>query len=218
MLQTPAADFRAIDGARPVLISNRGTTLHEDPQVLRGLAEIFARDEAVALHGVLQAGFLEMLLSICRRAPFVPQRIGLPGMRRVEAAPAIAGKALRTALFRPAFLRWLDCVTGCGSLASAQGEVSEIGPQGDERLSWHDDRHQPFRRLGITINLSESEFAGGHFEMRRDRAPQIVFRHTHAGLGDALIFRIRDGLEHRVLPVTAGGPRRVFAGSFAAVS
>ncbi len=44
----------------------------------------------------------------------------------------------------------------------------------------------------------------------------MLIQHIHCDLGTALFFRLAAELEHRVLPVTAGGQRRVFAGWFLA--
>jgi hypothetical protein len=83
------------------------------------------------------------------------------------------------------------------------------------RFNWHDDLPEnPTRRIGITINLSENPYEGGLFELRKKKTQQILTRHRHEKPGSALIFDVSDALEHRVWPVTSGGPRRIFAGWF----
>jgi hypothetical protein len=42
----------------------------------------------------------------------------------------------------------------------------------------------------------------------------MLRRFKHDQPGTALVFEVRPQLEHRVLPLTAGGPRRVFTGWF----
>lgn len=43
---------------------------------------------------------------------------------------------------------------------------------------------------------------------------QPLLAHHHNKPGTVLIFAVRPDLEHRVTPLTSGGPRRVFAGWF----
>lgn len=60
---------------------------------------------------------------------------------------------------------------------------------GVDVLDWHDDRGDPARRPAITINLPDSDYDGGLFELR-----EVASR--------------------RLLPVTRCGPRRVYTGWF----
>ena len=64
------------------------------------------------------------------------------------------------------------------------------------------------------IDLADRRYQGGRFELRRkgESDPLLVFE--HAAPGSLLIFAVRDDLEHRVTPVTGGGPRRVYSGWF----
>jgi hypothetical protein len=52
--------------------------------------------------------------------------------------------------------------------------------------------------------------------MRRKGESGICWRHHHASPGEALVFEVSPALEHRVTPLTAGGPRTIFAGWFLA--
>ena len=65
--------------------------------------------------------------------------------------------------------------------------------------------------MALVINLGEQPFAGGEFEMRR-KSGELLLQHQHTAPGSLLIFRVSGKLEHRVVPLTAGGPRRVFTG------
>jgi hypothetical protein len=47
-----------------------------------------------------------------------------------------------------------------------------------------------------------------------ERSPLITFRHDTPGT--ALIFEVSKRCEHRLHPLTSGGPRRVFTGWFLA--
>jgi hypothetical protein len=87
-------------------------------------------------------------------------------------------------------------------------------PGEDESLTWRDDQDSLGRSLGVTINLGDIPYDGGDFEMRRKGEADLCCRHHHAAPGEALVFDVSAGLEHRVTPLSAGGPRTIFAGWF----
>jgi len=178
------------------------------------VAAALAERPAIALTGLLAPEFRRMLDPALRR-PFVEQRVeGAPGMRQVEPGIQPASRALELALRRAPLLRWLERVAGCGPLIRVEGEVAEHRSGGEDYLSWHQDMHKPGRRLALVIDLSDARYEGGIFELRDRQSKQLLIRHHHDQPGSALLFRIAGNLEHRVLPITSGGPRRVFACGF----
>lgn len=178
------------------------------------VAAALAARPAVLLSGLLDPAFRRMIDPLLRR-PFVAQTVdGAPGMRQIEPGIQPASRALELAVRRAPLLRWLERVAGCGPLERVEGEVAAHRPGGEDYLSWHQDTHKPGRRLALVIDLSDAAYEGGMFELRDKATGQMLVRHHHREAGSALLFRIADTLEHRVLPVTAGGPRRVFACGF----
>jgi hypothetical protein len=127
-----------------------------------------------------------------------------------------AGSALRFALERPAFVRWLETVTGGETLRALAGVVAEIAVGTGQELGWHNDLHEGVldRRLAVTIHLSDEAYDGGVFEMRDEASGRVLVREGALPPGSVMLFRIDRRLRHRVTPVTGGGPRRVFAGWF----
>jgi hypothetical protein len=118
------------------------------------------------------------------------------------------------ALKRAALLSWLEAMAGCGSLGNVEGRVVRALANNHDQLVWHDDLDEPRRRLAITINLSEQLYEGGLFELRDKRTHAVLASHLHLEPGTALIFDVARDIEHRVLPVTSGGPRCVYTGWF----
>lgn len=195
----------------PVVVSAQNTDIIGDPSEI---AESFARHRAIALSGLLAPAFLQTLLRICGKAQFVRDTETDIAQRERET-PGIAGGALALALKRQNLFEWLDRVTGCGPLQGTFGRVMQIQPHDPPKLNWHDDLPEdPSRRLAITINLGEHAYEGGQFELRVKQTGEALARHRHTILGSALIFQVSDQLEHRVWPVTAGGPRRIYTGWF----
>lgn len=161
----------------------------------------------------IELGFLAILRNLCNRSSFVPDTVENLGDREVER-PRRAGGALTLALQRAGLLRWLEVATGCGALARVDGRVVQTRPNNRDQLDWHDDLNDPARRLAVTINLTETPYCGGAFELRDARTRELLTTHHHTDPGAMLVFDVARDLEHRVLPVTAGGPRRVYTGWF----
>lgn len=157
------------------------------------------------------------LVRLLGRSAFVSNTVSGMGHREIEA-PERVGTAIRLLLNRAPLFRWLEAVTGCDGIATADGRVVQTHARPGDELVWHDDmeadRDAAPRRLGITIALDSPAYTGGEFEMRRVRPHETLRRFRHDAPGTALIFEVAPDLEHRVLPLLAGGPRRVFTGWF----
>lgn len=198
-----------VDGA-PVIIGTSHTRVTDETGPA---ADSFARWRAIAFSNVLDPPLTETLLRVSDRSTFVADVVEGLGHREVEA-PARAGAAITLALKRPNLLRWIEAVTGCGPLGEVDGRLAQARPGGLDQLTWHDDMIDRGRRLAITINLTDRPYEGGEFELRAKGSDAVLLRHRHVRPGSALLFEVAPGLEHRVLPVLSGGPRRVYAGWF----
>jgi len=176
----------------------------------------YAASRALVCPGALEDDLLVSLLAACDRASFVADHVEGLGHREIER-PAVAGTAITLALRHPSLFRWLEDVTGCKPISRVEGRVVQTYKRDGHELRWHDDRGDGAgRRLGITIGLGGADYEGGLFEMRTvpEGNPLITFRHDTPGT--ALIFEVSKRCEHRLHPLTSGGPRRVFTGWFLA--
>lgn len=210
----PATPFHWVEGLTPSPL--QGMRLGTNETVLPDAAVArrqFERFRGVAFESSLSPAFLQQVLKLCDTGTFISD-VAQPGHREVEA-PQRAGRALNLVLSRPPILRWLEEVTGSGPLREIAGRVVQTVPRPGDELRWHDDRpgHDPVddRRLALVINLGSRPFTGGQFELR-PKGGELLLQHQHTVTGSMLVFRVREDLEHRVLPLTAGGPRRVFTG------
>lgn len=194
----------------PVQIGRIRTEVMASPVDYR---DEFARRGSLYLTNFLTPDMLGTVRRICRAATFVPKATALLGSMEVEW-PRRAGLAVSIALSQPTLLRWLEEATGCGPIERADGRIAQGRPGQPHQLDWHDDQVDPTRRLAITINLTEDDYEGGLFALRSRESGLILTSHRHDRLGAALIFEVSDRFEHRILPVTAGGPRRVYTGWF----
>ncbi|HSX57263.1 MAG TPA: 2OG-Fe(II) oxygenase [Sphingomonas sp.] len=167
---------------------------------------------AVSISPAWEDGLLERLLRICRDGAFAPETIARVGSRTFEQDD-LAGRLIRFLLERRPFLDWAQGIAGCERLQHATGLVGEMAPASGQGLDWHDDQNDGgFRRLAVTVHLSDAPYEGGVFEIREKNSTRTLFRQASPPPGTMTLFRIGPDLHHRVTPVTKGGPRRVFGG------
>lgn len=192
----------------PFAIKAGSTCIAHDPA---GYRDAFASDQALCFDGVIDPAFLEMLVSRAAAAAFMDDNVDRIGLRAIEARQRV-GPVLSMALGRHNFLEWLMVATGVGPLRAVAGRLAQTRANGCDELDWHDDLDDLRRRLGMVINLSDTDFDGGTFEMRRKGETESFLRFQHSAPGSMLVFAVHPQNEHRVTPLTSGGPRRVFAG------
>jgi len=186
------------------------TALLASPEAV---AAEFSKHRAIACAHAIEPDLLASLLRLCREGHFEPNEVADLGRREVEN-PQRAGRTLTHVLKRADLIGWIERATGCGPLETVEGRVVRARANNHDQLLWHDDLDEPRRRLAITINLSEHGYEGGQFELREKRTEKLLATHRHIAPGTALIFDVAYDIEHRVLPVTAGGPRCVYTGWF----
>lgn len=175
-------------------------------------AQHYQQAHLVSLPGLLDAAFLDLLDRAAQSSTFVRETVSGLGEREIEE-PLRMTSALLLGLRSARLVEWVRAVTGNPAITTARGNVVRSWPGGADRLDWHDDSDMAGRIAAITILLGDTDFVGGEFELRRKGSVEASsFR--HARRGDGLLVKVHPGLEHRVLPLSAGGPRCVFAGWF----
>jgi hypothetical protein len=195
----------------PFLIGAQGVTILSDPAPWR---QRFARMPTIAIPAALEPEFCARMVERAAHATYATyDEIEQVGTRLIET-PQLIGRAISLLLHSPDLLRWLEAATGIEPLKAAAGRFAEFRANNSDALYWHDDLHDTTRRLAIIINLSERPFVGGQFQLRRKGESELLLRHDHPQAGSVLIVAVRPELEHRVTPVSQGGPRRIYAGWF----
>lgn len=185
------------------------------PDEMKRLSEVFARQHAVKLAGFLEPALLESVSRIVTRATFterVHRHLDPPTIDLGLDDPPAHGRLL--VLFNDAGLfRFVEALTGCGSIGVFQGTVYRMVPGMHHLDSWHDDAGES-RLVALTLNLSPDGFAGGALQIRTTNPPAIVCDIANTGFGDAVVFRIGPGFEHRLTPVEPGPAKVAWTGWF----
>lgn len=104
-------------------------------------------------------------------------------------------------------------LTGCSGIGRFGGRTYRMLPEAGHSGTWHTDL-VPGRAVAISINLSEQPFQDGAVEMRDSATKERISMSPPLECGDALLLRLRPGLEHRVRAVQGANPKTAFAGFF----
>ena len=179
----------------------------EKPLWIKGAA-LFENQLALVISNIIDPSCMTKLHNLLAPCEF-------DGYEVKRGQKDLAGQMITFLLSRPLLYRRLELMTGCGTLDSVFGRITCLTAGSDLKLRWHDDlKINPRHRLAITINLSTDNYTGGIFKLRKKNSNELSFSYQHNVKGDALIFKVDHALEHRVTPLTAGGPRIVWAGWF----
>lgn len=203
--------------AEPRIVIRLGRLGADIAQPVAAFRATFAKTKSLYMPDFLAPDLLEVIRAKCNAATFKP--IPTEGLGAMEVEwPRRAGLALSLALSRPALMHWLSEATQCGPLARADGRIAQGRAGQHHHLDWHDDQIDPARRLAITINLTETDYEGGLFELRELASGKVLTMHRHIEIGGMLVFQVSPDLQHRIMPISGGGPRRVYTGWFYAPS
>lgn len=192
----------------PFTISANATSIHADPALYRSM---FEQQSSLLFDRTFDPELLTKLLIRAAAAPYIADYVDHIGQREIEA-PQRVGASMSLLLGRFALLDWLEVATGLKPLRATMGRLAQTRANGSDALSWHSDMESDHRKLGLVVNLSDQPFTGGAFEMRRKGASSPFHSVTYDQPGSIMVFAVNDEIEHRVTLVTAGGPRRVYAG------
>lgn len=101
-------------------------------------------------------------------------------------------------------------ITNCDPIGCYEARVYAMDPSPQHRDVWHSDVDGN-RLITMSVNLGEP-YEGGVLRIREGE--RIVDEIANTGPGDAILFRIRPGLEHMLTPVTGTRRKMALAGWF----
>jgi hypothetical protein len=197
-----------------IQIKRDGKVIVNDLEALR--AE-FAQKHCVLLPQILAPDLLEFLGRQLAQASFVTklEREADEEFGKVlfipESEPALF--VLHLLLNNLSLFEALEHITECGAIGNFTGRIHQSAPGGDHKIDWHGD-NADHRLLGLTLNLGDEDYTGGLFQLRNKQTQQVVCELPRKPPGDAFVFRISPGLQHRLTMLRSGGRRTVGVGWF----
>ena len=113
----------------------------------------------------------------------------------------------------PALFELLQKIIGCGRIGRFYGRVYRMVPGAGHYDSWHDDAFDN-RMITISINLSREIYRGGVLQIRERKSKRFLYEVANTGFGDAIVFRVDHGLQHRVTDVEGEVEKVALSGWF----
>lgn len=197
-----------------IQMGRKGVVSAGDSASRLALQREFADKRCVSLPGLLEPALVRDVLCRIRTTEWVPQAYGEFATELcMHDNPVLA--LLLLLVNDEALFGLLQQLAGCAAIRGFMGRVYRMMPGAAHQASWHTDvGHE--RLLGMSVDLSETPYAGGIFELRERASRRILSRTTSRRVGDATLFRIGTDVEHQVTALEGAGPRTVFAGWFSA--
>ena len=184
----------------------------ETPESLAEMRRCFDRSHALRLPGLFHAELLDFVQRSIRTARFADRADeGLTLERCMDPNPMLGMLYLIANDGR--LFDVIRRMTGCGPIGSFIGRVYLRLAAAGHYDRWHSDING-VRLIGMSVNLTDGEFEGGRFELRQTGSDTLEWAVANTGPGDAILFRIAEGLQHRVTAVEGHVARVAFAGWF----
>jgi len=183
----------------------------ESKEDLAAMRRSFDRHHAIRLPLLFDPDLLSFTQQHIREARFTDREDGIAREACMEDNAILALLYLVTNDER--FFHAVRAITGCARIGTFVGRVYRMHAAAGHHDQWHSDVTGN-RLIGMSVNLTDGDFAGGVFELRDkdSNVPQWSVANTRPG--DAILFRISEHLRHRVTPVVGSIPRVAYAGWF----
>jgi 2-oxoglutarate-Fe(II)-dependent oxygenase superfamily protein len=187
-------------------INRRGVELPAGPESEHWRRQFAAR-HCIQIPGFLSPDLLSWLrgrLDASRFEPEVHMDTYPPAMNLQLADDALQLE-IRTLLNDTRLFGAVEDIAGSGPVGCCVTHVYMLDASPDSRDSWHGDVDGN-RMVAISINAGGA-YEGGVLQIRERASERIVHEVANTGDGSAVLFRIRDDLQHYVTPLVRG--RRV---------
>ena len=195
-----------------IQLTRVGTTFSGSPEDLDGLRSEFGRQHWIRLSRLLEPELLQLILRRIEQADFLQRTHKGVGVE-VCMADKITWGLLHFVSNDPKLFQIVGEITGCGRIGCFGGRVYRMIPGSGHYDSWHTDMAD-YRLLALSINLSTEVYSGGVLEMRDVESGRVIARETNTGLGDGVLFRLSNRLQHRVTNLEGTLHKTAFAGWF----
>lgn len=183
---------------------------------LDGLRRQFDREHYVRLPKLFEPALLRFIQSEIERSEFY-ERIhqGIKSNKELCMKQNSAFGALLLFMNDEKLFKMIQSITQCDRIGCFEGRVYRVIPGHGHHDAWHSDMAEN-RLVAMSINLSTEVYAGGTLQIRDCVSERIVSEVPNVGTGDAIIFRLSPGLQHRITEVKGKALKTAFAGWFRA--
>ncbi len=200
-----------------VRVTRTGVRVSQSRRVLMRLRREFESRHFVRLPKILDDDVLKIVCGQIAREEFYERsHAGIGSNKELCLTPrSPAAGLLHILLNSEKLFQVVQEITQCGPIGCFVGRVYRVTPGCEHHDAWHSDAGN-HRLVSMSINLSASPYVGGTLQMRTRESRKIVCEAPNTGFGDAILFRITTGLDHRISDVEGHAPKTAFAGWFKA--
>lgn len=199
-----------------IRLTKQGTVFSGSTDKLRALQLEFTRRHYLRLPALLDADLLDFVQRQIDSGEF-QERIhkGIASNKELCMTGNAAFGALLFLMNDERLFQLIQDLTGCDRIHCFEGRVYRLNPGPEHHDSWHNDMGEN-RLVGFSINLSREAYSGGVLQIRERDSGEIVREVPNTGCGDAIIFRLAPGLQHRLTEIEGQTSKTAFAGWFRA--
>ena len=194
-----------------IQVSRRGIKYSDSAESLDSVKAAFVSQNWIRFPGFLDPEFCEIIQRDLDNSEFQDRQKSF--YTEVTPRNSAAPFAMLMMLNNTALFRVIEKITGCDNLTCFMGRIYRHLPGTGHHLDWHSD-WDGRRRLALSVNLSNEAFQGGVLALRENKTGRILAELPNTGLGDAILFRISQDLEHSVTDVEGPAVRTTLAGWF----
>lgn len=192
-----------------ITIERGGLIKHYTEELVLKTKGSFEVNSAVVFPTLLSTTFLESLLKNLPNVSYKTVHVSGIGTQEANYNHMVS-KALNLVFSGSEIISFIQMITGRTLLSRFNGRLMKIS--NGQQLDWHDDTHEPSRRVGLSLSLSK-EFTGGEFQIRKKKREEYLFRHKFSVIGEVVFFNLDHDIEHRIMPISSG-ERIVFTGAY----
>lgn len=180
----------------------------------------FEKTHSIVLNDLLSTDLKNFITIELRRANYIKKTHEAKNDYIIGEEYMVEDKNIIANLFfllmnRNEYLDAIRYITGINEIQSFGGRIYKLDASDDCFDNWHDDfTAKEGRLVGMSLNLSEGDYEGGHFLLRTKKTDKIHKEVSYKNWGTAHLFRIDKTLEHKVTKVTGAIPRVAYAGWF----
>jgi hypothetical protein len=201
---------------RTLQVGNSGAVYSGLKEDLSALRAQFDRQHYLKFPRLLGPGLLDFLQAKVNESDFY-ERVhdGIASNKELCMTGNGAFGALLCLINDEKLFQIIQDVTQCDQIRCFEGRVYRVNPGQGHHDSWHNDIGDN-RLVAMSINLSKEVYSGGVLQIREVGSEKIISGVANVGIGDAVVFRLSPGLQHRITNVEGTASKTAFAGWFKA--